>query len=119
MFPMSCLTALSETADHAAWAQAARKEQVEVLGELARAGSRLALAIETRAVAEPDAAPAEAAMAFARVARAVRMTCLLQSRLLDEMERAKGRQDVEHQRAAERAREDVKDRVHAIVSRVA
>jgi hypothetical protein len=123
---MSDSTTPSETADHAAWAQAVRRRQVGVLEDLAQSGLRLAQGIESQALEAGAPAHAEAAMAFARVARAVRMTCLMQSRLIKDMDEALSRQAFERrceaqraEAAADEAREAVKDRVHAIVGRVA
>jgi hypothetical protein len=137
---MSARPATSQT-DLAAWTQATLQRQVERLEQLAEAGLRLALAIEAGATqsaeasakAEPLSAEAlaKAGMAFSRAARAVRMTALLQSRLLQEMEQAAARTDYQRrdesfragQAADAEAREDPafshKARVEAIVERVA
>ena len=63
------------------------QRQSAMLERLAEAGLRMAEAIAGRVTEAPvdedkPVAPTEAAMAFARVARAVRMAALLQTRLV-------------------------------------
>src|ERR1700761_2821340 len=65
------------------------ERQLEMLGELAELGLEVAQIVERRAKAV-DAGTSDAdlqgvAMAYARVARAVRMTLLLQSRLINDL----------------------------------
>ena len=76
----------ADEADSAdAWERALLDRQLEALGRLAEMGLAIAGAIERRATAdepEPDTVLHHAAMDFARVARAVRMTFALQSRLI-------------------------------------
>jgi hypothetical protein len=109
---------------HEAWAHAVLQRQSALLEQLGEAALRMALAIERRLSEAPLDAPidpAETAMAFSRVARAVRLTALLQSRLVQELtplsaavaraaEKAKDRQDPAYQHKA---------RVEGIVARVA
>ena len=114
-----------ETAD--GWERALAMRQLQVLGELAEQGLEIGRVIEARAkAAQPgDGVDLNAlAMAHARVARAVRMGILLQSRLIADMQAFE-----EHAarkaaaRAAAQARRDPdyvhKARVEGIVERVA
>jgi len=67
------------------WERALLDRQLEALGRLADMGMAMAVAIERRVTAEEPVAEADlhhAAMDFARVSRAVRMTFALQSRLI-------------------------------------
>lgn len=74
------------------WERALLDRQLEALGRLADMGMAIAAAVERRATADepgpdtarPDAVLHHAAMDFARVSRAVRMTFALQSRLIAE-----------------------------------
>jgi hypothetical protein len=73
------------------WERALLDRQLEALGRLAEMGMAMAAAIERRATAEEPASDAtlhHAAMDFARVSRAVRMTVALQSRLIAEFKGA-------------------------------
>ena len=79
----------SDDADHSAWERALLDRQLAGLERLAEMGMAVAAAIEQRVTqappqphAKPDAALHHAAMDFARVARAVRLTYALQSRLI-------------------------------------
>jgi hypothetical protein len=88
--------AIRETNDQAVgeadWARPLFERQIEGLGRLAEAGLEVALAIEQLAkavtaetgVTTADVAPALAA--FARVARAVRLTFMLQSKLIKQLQ---------------------------------
>jgi hypothetical protein len=70
------------------WARPLFERQIAVLGRLAEAGLEIALAIERQAKAD-DAATAEpsrAYVAYARVARAVRLTLMLQSKLIKQLQ---------------------------------
>jgi hypothetical protein len=108
--------------DPAAWGQAVLRRQVERLEALAETGLALA-----QRIAQADiAAPADVAMAFSRVSRAVRLACLLQARLIKDADEA--RREADDQRRtqddrdridANQARRDRKARVEAIVERVA
>jgi hypothetical protein len=94
---------------HFAWAQTILIRQIERLEALSTAALRLAEAIERQAtdpsslaLAKEDASaltssPEAAAMPFARVARVMRMTALLQSRLIGEMGKAWERQEARQQ----------------------
>ena len=74
------------------WARALLERQLWVLGQLAEGGLEIARAIERQATGagSDDAAPhtvdAHVPMAYARVARAVRMTILLQSKLIADLQ---------------------------------
>lgn len=86
-------------AEIAAWGQGVLRRQVAMVEALTESALRMAQAIERRATeahaagadgradgpADPAAA-SEAAMAFARVARAVRMASLLQSKLVKDVQ---------------------------------
>jgi uncharacterized protein YpuA (DUF1002 family) len=122
---MSRLEPLPATDDQDAWAQEVLRRQCALLGQLGDAGLRMAQAIE-RQVSEAGAStpPTEAAMAFARVARAVRLTALLQSRLVqDAMRLSATAAQADADAGAAKARSDPayrhKARVEAIVERVA
>jgi hypothetical protein len=111
------------------WSRPLVERQLEVLGRLAEAGLNVALAIERRAAAAADeAAPAELdeiALAYDRVARAVRRTIALQSERIDYLlspkpspavpdEAAKRKAAVEHivrRQANKQHRPDFTDRI--------
>jgi hypothetical protein len=63
--------------------EAYAERQLAVLGRLAEAGLEIAVALEAQAKGGPVVAPGDIAMAYARVARAVRQTIMLQSRLIE------------------------------------
>ncbi|HVY33180.1 MAG TPA: hypothetical protein VG960_02045 [Caulobacteraceae bacterium] len=69
-------------------ARALLERQLWVLGQLAEGGLEIARAIERRATSDEseDAVLEAAPMAYARVARAVRMTILLQSKLIADLQ---------------------------------
>lgn len=72
--------------------------QLQILGRLAEAGLEIALALEAQAKGGEAVVQGDVAMAFSRVARAVRQTVMLQSKLseaLNERETARS-----HRRAA-------------------
>jgi hypothetical protein len=88
-----------------AWARGVIERQVALQEQLAEAGLRLALAIEqgaTQAVAEGRAVDKDAAMAFSRVARTVRMGGLLQAKLIKDLEQVQHRAEAEQLRDAKR-----------------
>jgi hypothetical protein len=131
---MSAAEPLPCTADQDAWAQDVLRRQCALLEQLGEAGLRMAQAIERQASeaaagsATAPTPPTEAAMAFARVARAVRLTALLQSKLVQDLMRlqasaAKAVADAEAEANAAQAPSDPtyrhKARVEAIVERVA
>jgi hypothetical protein len=125
-------------------ARALIERQLWVLGRLAEAGLNVALAIERQAtaaaapdVAEPSPPPepgpivqgpivqGDIALAYARAARAVRLTVALQAKLvrdLQALDEAAARSRRGEQAEAERAREALetarKERVERIVERV-
>jgi hypothetical protein len=74
------------------WARALLERQLWILGQLAEGGLEIARAIERQATGEgseegaPQVVEAHIPMAYARVARAVRMTILLQSKLIGELQ---------------------------------
>jgi hypothetical protein len=76
-------------------ARARAERQLELLGELAEIGLEVARAVERRA---KDPAPDQdlnlTAMAYARVARAVRLTVMLQSGLMEQLRRIDDRADI-------------------------
>ena len=65
----------------ARWAKARLRRQADLLESLAEAGHRLSLSIEADA-ASGDMPKAEAALAFSRASRAVRLCALAQERLI-------------------------------------
>ncbi|HVY32947.1 MAG TPA: hypothetical protein VG960_00875 [Caulobacteraceae bacterium] len=69
-------------------ARALLERQLWVLGQLAEGGLEIARAIERRATSDesPDAVLDAASLAYARVSRAVRMTILLQSKLIADLQ---------------------------------
>jgi hypothetical protein len=107
--------------DRAAWADGVLRRQVEMLEALAETGLALA-----QRIAEADIAPADIAMAFSRVSRAVRLACLLQSKLIRDADEA--RREADDQRRmqndrdqinASQARQERKAWAQAIIDRVA
>ena len=78
--------------DGADWARPLLERQLWVLGQLAEGGLQVARAIERQATGagSGDGGPNlnDLALAYARVARAVRMTLLLQSRLIQDAQTA-------------------------------
>jgi hypothetical protein len=131
--PLPADTAIVPTADHAAWGQELLRRQAERLDQLAAAGTRLALAIEQAAAeAGEPAARAEAAKAFSRVTRSVRLTGLLQDRLIQDIGRLRSGAEMTATQAREAALAQAEEakaladpayahkaRVEAIVARVA
>ena len=122
-------------ADAPDWARAVLERQLWILGQLAEGGLEIARAIERQATGAgseegaPAAVQAHIPMAYARVARAVRMTILLQSKLIGELQslEAKTAQaadaalSAKYQRALERPRLEnaQKARLGRIVGRIA
>ena len=96
--------------DLTAWAEARLRRQVERLDSLSEVGLDLARDIQRQAAAD-------AAMAFSRVARAIRMNALLQSRLIKDMVRTADEVDQLTERLEPAYRH--KARVEKIVERVA
>ena len=92
-----------------AWARGVIERQVALQEQLAEAGLRLALAIEqgaTQAAAQGQPVDKDAAMAFSRVARTVRMAGLLQARLIKDLEETQHRAEAEQLRQAKRVLAD-------------
>lgn len=98
------------------WSRPLVERQLQVLGRLAEAGLEVAVAVERQARAADDGAALQGlAMAYARAARAVRMSILLQSRLIEDLKaREAEAEDPEFERS-----EGHKLRVERIVGRVA
>ena len=125
-------TSLVETAEDAAladdWARPLAMRQLQVLGELAEQGLEIGRAIEHQAKAAPPAEDIDLnalAMAHARVARAVRMTIMLQSKLIGELQTSEegAARKAARAAAARQERGDPayvhKARVEGVVERVA
>ena len=77
-------------AEAADWARPFALRQLELLGELAELGLYVARAVERQASgrAEPAGGPVfqgDPALAYARVSRAVRLTLMLQARLIEDL----------------------------------
>jgi hypothetical protein len=70
------------------WARALLERQLWILGQLAEGGLEIARAIERQATSGEgkEGVRPDAPMAYARVARAVRLTILLQSRLIADLQ---------------------------------
>ena len=66
------------------WARPLYARQIRMLGDLAEAGLAMALTLKDRAGNEAD--PTQTAMAFGRAARAVRLSLMLQARLIKALE---------------------------------
>ena len=86
--PAESQAACASEGDDRGWARPLYARQIAVLGELAEAGLEVALAIrdqvKTAAAGGEDAT--STAMAYARAARAVRLTLLLQSNLIKQLQ---------------------------------
>src|ERR1700712_1693193 len=76
--------ALPETDVSADWARALYARQIAMLGDLAEAGLAMALALKDQV--RPEADPAQAAMGFGGAARAVRLSLMLQAKLIKALE---------------------------------
>jgi len=112
------------------WSRPLVERQLEMLGRLAEVGLEVAIEVERRLKADASMEPQVAAMAYARAARAVRMTLMLQSRLIKELQAREAEavveappEDAPRRTAEEQAqldrREGHKARVERIVERVA
>ena len=113
------------------WARPLFERQVALLGRLAEAGLEIALAIERQAkAAEPetgaDTAATRAFVAYARVARAVRLTLMLQAKVIKQLQAldslavqtasgATARDEADHDEQVEQQ----KARLERIVGRIA
>jgi len=69
-------------ADPGDWAGPMAERQLQMLGRLAEAGLQIAIALEAQAKGGAEVVSGDVAMAYNRVARAVRQTLLLQSKLM-------------------------------------
>ena len=125
-------------ADEADWARAYAMRQLQMLGELAEIGLDVARAVERQAsgqnAGQPDAPVVQGrifqgdlALAYSRVSRAVRLTLMLQARLIEALKAAdktgaEGRAAAEAETAKDQERREPayqrKVRVEAIVQRV-
>jgi hypothetical protein len=102
------------------------ERQLQVLGRLAEIGLAIATALEQQVTAKGAAAPAgEAALAYARVSRAVRLTVALQSSVLQDLQaldRAAGsrlyEQGCKAERDQQRRARAHRDRVARVLDRV-
>jgi hypothetical protein len=109
-------------ADEAHWARAYAMRRLEMLGELAELGLDVARAVERQASdpSAPRVVQGDVALAYARVSRAVRLTLMLQARLIEDMKAASA---AETEAAAEPDRLSPeyrrKARVERIVERLA
>src|ERR1700750_2644546 len=65
------------------WAQPLVERQLQILGRLAEAGLEIAVALEAQAKGGETVVEGDVVLAFHRVARAVRQTLMLQSRLIE------------------------------------
>jgi len=118
------------------WARALLERQLWILGQLAEGGLEIARAVERQATGgrsgedAPERAPegveAHIPMAYARVARAVRMTILLQSKLIGDLQtlQTKAAHESAHANSLRGTQriglmQDQKRRIGRIVSRIA
>jgi hypothetical protein len=83
------------------WARPMVDRQLQVLGRLAEAGLEIAVALEAQAKGGEVVVQGDVAMAYNRVARAVRQTIMLQSRLIEALQ--DGQTDRAGRKAAARA----------------
>jgi len=65
------------------WSRPMADRQLQILGRLAEAGLEIAVALEAQAKGGEVVVEGDIAMAYARVARAVRQTIMLQSKLVE------------------------------------
>jgi hypothetical protein len=95
------------------WARAMVERQLQMLGRLAEAGLEIAVALEAQAKGGPVVVEGDIAMAYARVARAVRQAILLQSKLIeglrDREQAAAGRKSARRASAARIIRDVIDD----------
>jgi hypothetical protein len=85
---MSAAALLPETLSTvpAGWARPLVDRQLQILGRLAEAGLEIALALEAQAKGGEAVVQGDVAMAYSRVARAVRQTIMLQSKLVEALQ---------------------------------
>ena len=67
------------------WARPLVERQLQMLGRLAEVGLEIAVGLEAQAKGGQAVVQGDIAMAYARVARAVRQTVMLQSRLIEDL----------------------------------
>ena len=68
------------------WARPLVERQLQMLGRLAEAGLEIAVALEAQAKGGEAVVQGDVAMAYSRVARAVRQTIMLQSKLIEALQ---------------------------------
>jgi len=68
------------------WARSLVERQLQMLGRLAEAGLEIAVALEAQAKGGQAVVQGDIAMAYNRVARAVRQTIMLQSKLIEALQ---------------------------------
>jgi hypothetical protein len=104
-------------ADADGWAQPRVERQLQILDRLAEAGLEIALALEAQAKGGEAVVQGDVAMAFNRVARAVRQTIMLQSRLIeaaqDRKRAASGRRAAARASAARLVRDAIEEEAGA------
>jgi hypothetical protein len=86
---MSAAALLPETRPAAGptdWARPLADRQLQMLGRLAEAGLEIAVALEAQAKGGEAVVQGDVAMAYSRVARAVRQTIMLQSKLIEALQ---------------------------------
>ena len=125
--PQSAAPACAEAADKD-WARGLLERQLWMLGQLAEGGLEIARSIERAATDQgADAAVRAAApLAYARVARAVRLTIMLQSKVIADLQKLESNAEIDASHA--KIRQDVarpgllrerKARIQRIVGRIA
>jgi hypothetical protein len=112
---VNCAQTPAENLPHrdADWAGSRYEQQVDMLGQMAEAGLKLALNIVQQA--ETTAAE-EAALGYARVSKSVRMTLMLQTQAIKAIQHLESHAHVRLDSAEATQR---KDRVERIVERIA
>jgi len=81
--PPTPTPAAAPTAD---WARPLLDRQLAILGRLAEAGLEIAVGLEGQAKGGPEVVAGDVALAYGRVARAVRQTVMLQSQLIQALQ---------------------------------
>jgi hypothetical protein len=122
--PQTAQTDAPESASD--WARALLERQLWVLGQLAEGGLEIARAIERQATGSKEGVRPDLPMAYARVARAVRMTLMLQSKAIEALQAMQSKAD-QQARSAQLQREFAhpglvrarKVRIGRIVGRIA
>ena len=125
--PQTAQTDAPESAaDASDWARALLERQLSVLGQLAEGGLEIARAIERQATGSVEGVRPDLPMAYARVARSVRMTLMLQSKVIEALQALQSKAD-QQARSAQLQREFArpglvrarKVRIARIVGRIA